>query len=1707
MKRRVLSFLLCLGMIFTSMPMSVLAEEGNVSEYNMETEENSVSGNTVVETVGETITVTTEYEGLGSVYDVVPQNTMLFSLRDNNAWDATTNTYYGQLDEDSKAVYDELKAAYASEAKTDAVSLTLPEISIEGGASLTSEQESELKNIVGNIVNYAFLALIYDEPEMSWLVNVTPTTSYQLSVTTSDNTNYQWEITSATITLQQDNNFYYTAETLNTAIASAKAEIDTTLNGSNVAYDKVKAIHDYICKEVTYADGDLSLDAYQTAHSALTGDKITVCAGYAKAFKILCDEYKIPCVLVSGIGGQTADDQENHMWNYVQLNGNWYAVDCTWDDQAEKGIYYDFFMVGSDTAASEGFGGGTFGNTHTPSGLWSADLSQGFSYPQLSAEKYTAPAEEELLDVVWVNGSRQNFEADVTGDGTEGNPYNDLETALQKVKSGGTIKIKESITTPQTQDLPLNITKPVTITGGTISCNYAGIVLGADVTLKDIDLSFNNGVRNAIIANGYTLNLENVKSTGTFDVNLFCGAITEAQNTCPEAGDSGEIIIDGTNNKLGDIYAGNFSDLGADVSTVASHFNGNATITFENTVAGEFGNIYVYGAREDRQIDKKGEMWTGNNVEENFTVNGTVKINLYGSNVQNVYGASDKKAHVTFDSASLIDYRNFENIGTLEVNGNLKPTALNNGVDIILNDGGELDLTAVMVDNTFTVGDFIGGTAGGILLIGESATESTPDTLNITGTISGVTKIQTESQRPGDKSTSGRVTDGHAYIKGNSANSGAEFAFEPNAGQSGATLEYVNGAWTASVPESEYTLSKFDIVDSEQIISVSKEDINTGTVSAHVECEFNSNYGDLSCIPLEIVVNFNGQDYAATNIGTDGGYNYCISDLGINIYGTMDDNAAVFDMLVLGKCIEPEPHLTHSDIAPGTYTIKITADTTEQGSVTETITLTVTDPTQPTIPDATLNPATPGNNGWYKEAYLVAPTGYTISDTENGNFDAQMRIANGTHTSIPYWLKSDSDSSVVSKTYIGTVNTDSVPPQISSVTFDEITYNSAILSVTASDSVSGIAKYTLTCTNADGAAPIIGAFVPTNDGGTDSGTFTVTGMEPNTTYTFKIVVEDNAGNSFSMSGGDDLTVTTAKMSLAGATVALKDGVSYTYDGLAKEPSVSDLTVTLNGNEIPLNNTDYVISYGNNINAGNLANITITASDSNPTYTGAASGTFTISKCPLTATVQNQTLTYGDNPSVLINSVVYSGFVNGETDAVVSGAPVYSTNYVQYGDVTGTYTITASMENVVASNYNITVVPGSLTINPLPVTLSWSGHTGRTYGDGQKVTATVSNLLNNDAVQVTVENGNQTAVGTHTAKAVGLTGAKAVNYTLTGTVTEQAYTIAKAAALTGISAEKKVRYTESIGELQLAELLLTNVGNPRITAATEKTDSNNILSGVTFTAGSISYTLGTLTNANVDDTAQIEVTVTSDTHEDITAAVTIQVVDKYVVDDKLTLTIADMPYGTSPAPAGSLTGTAQGQPVEGFTYKMQGEDAYQTLEALQNSSGYLPAGTYLVKYAYEDDEQIGTKTATFQVNPKALTVQVSVSGVTKEYDRTTTVSGTEQPQLIISGCVGSETAVLDNSNVVFQYADYNAGTNKTITASGIKLAAGEPVNENYTIADTASGAGAVIVPKNVTINPDKAYTKVYGSLDPAIAYQAEGLLTGDSISGSLKKSSG
>ena len=72
-----------------------------------------------------------------------------------------------------------------------------------------------------------------------------------------------------------------------------------------------------------------------------------------------------------------------HAWNYVQMeNGEWYAVDVTWNDR-EKTSDDEYFLVGSDTYVG---GGCTFAQNHI------AESAKGASLPKLSATHYVPNA-------------------------------------------------------------------------------------------------------------------------------------------------------------------------------------------------------------------------------------------------------------------------------------------------------------------------------------------------------------------------------------------------------------------------------------------------------------------------------------------------------------------------------------------------------------------------------------------------------------------------------------------------------------------------------------------------------------------------------------------------------------------------------------------------------------------------------------------------------------------------------------------------------------------------------------------------------------------------------------------------------------------------------------------------------------------------------------------------------------------------------------------------------------------------------------------------------------------------------------------------------------------------------------------------------------------------------------------------------------------
>ena len=116
-------------------------------------------------------------------------------------------------------------------------------------------------------------------------------------------------------------------------------------------YEIAKALHDYLALnneyDMRYYSGGMPRISY-TAYGALV-NRTSVCAGYALAYERLMDQVGIPCEYVTGM-----TTNGYHAWNIIQIDGEWYHVDVTWDDPTpdrEGYVRYKYFLK-SDKAMS-----------------------------------------------------------------------------------------------------------------------------------------------------------------------------------------------------------------------------------------------------------------------------------------------------------------------------------------------------------------------------------------------------------------------------------------------------------------------------------------------------------------------------------------------------------------------------------------------------------------------------------------------------------------------------------------------------------------------------------------------------------------------------------------------------------------------------------------------------------------------------------------------------------------------------------------------------------------------------------------------------------------------------------------------------------------------------------------------------------------------------------------------------------------------------------------------------------------------------------------------------------------------------------------------------------------------------------------------------------------------------------------------------------
>ena len=121
-------------------------------------------------------------------------------------------------------------------------------------------------------------------------------------------------------------------------VDDAIARIDTAGKSD---YELVCAVNEYLCDTVYYPASEPYAPLTHTAYGALANGE-AVCEGYACAAKLLLNELGILCDIQFGV----CTNGGGHAWNLVELDGQWYQMDVTWNDgSADRS---DYLLVTDD---------------------------------------------------------------------------------------------------------------------------------------------------------------------------------------------------------------------------------------------------------------------------------------------------------------------------------------------------------------------------------------------------------------------------------------------------------------------------------------------------------------------------------------------------------------------------------------------------------------------------------------------------------------------------------------------------------------------------------------------------------------------------------------------------------------------------------------------------------------------------------------------------------------------------------------------------------------------------------------------------------------------------------------------------------------------------------------------------------------------------------------------------------------------------------------------------------------------------------------------------------------------------------------------------------------------------------------------------------------------------------------------------------------
>ncbi len=369
----VILFLIIMGIFSVVIVFSIIA----IQEFSAEDEELAFADNSGNATVSEEKTVEDDIQVPAIVENPISSIEKSNSSTNTDYSNVQVDKYfYNQLDEKSRIIY----RAFESNKEQ----MKTGTYQIELGTSFSDIlSQSNGQEKLGEYYQSAIEAYTYDNAEVFYLspkkmyLNIETTTrggvsTYDVYINSGNEVNYLTEEFSSKAEVDQ-------------AIAQIEQVKNQILqNKTGNTYEDIKMVHDYLVDSINY-ESSLSKQNIYNIYGALV-NRECVCEGYARAFKYLLDELNIPCIMVIGTGTNSQGETENHAWNYVQLGGNWYAVDTTWDDPvvigggtASEESRYKYFLVGREIIDQD----------HSPSGQFT-EGGKIFSYPNVTYESYSS---------------------------------------------------------------------------------------------------------------------------------------------------------------------------------------------------------------------------------------------------------------------------------------------------------------------------------------------------------------------------------------------------------------------------------------------------------------------------------------------------------------------------------------------------------------------------------------------------------------------------------------------------------------------------------------------------------------------------------------------------------------------------------------------------------------------------------------------------------------------------------------------------------------------------------------------------------------------------------------------------------------------------------------------------------------------------------------------------------------------------------------------------------------------------------------------------------------------------------------------------------------------------------------------------------------------------------------------------------------------